>query len=46
MYEHPKSKKYSFPSPLSIKEILTCYCDFSGQIMKKTLKELSNLTTN
>ncbi|KAL4472596.1 hypothetical protein ABPG74_018545 [Tetrahymena malaccensis] len=38
--------KYPFPSPISVRSILSKFCDFQGQLMKKTLKDLAKLTSN
>ncbi|EGR27716.1 hypothetical protein IMG5_190720 [Ichthyophthirius multifiliis] len=41
-----KEIEYPFPTPISIRNIFGKFCDFQGQLMKKTLIELSKLTKN
>jgi NADPH-ferrihemoprotein reductase len=45
--EDKQSKfKYPFPSPISIRNVLSKFCDFEGPVMKKTLKDLAKITSN
>ncbi|KRX10660.1 Riboflavin synthase-like beta-barrel [Pseudocohnilembus persalinus] len=40
------AKNVLFPGPLSVENVLTYFCDFQGQLMKKTLKDLAKLCEN
>jgi len=44
--EKKKKFKLPFPSPLTVGQILTNFCDITGPVMKKTLKDLAKLTKN
>lgn len=46
IYKYSTSKKHPFPSPIRARDILTLFCDFQGQVMKKHLKDLAKYTTD
>lgn len=46
VYKYRTSKKHPFPSPIRARDILTLFCDFQGQVMKKHLKDLAKYSTD
>jgi sulfite reductase alpha subunit-like flavoprotein len=40
-----KKRKLPFPTPITIRSVLTHFCDFQGILMKKVLKDMAKIAS-